>query len=43
MLPQDLKHGEVNKELGAEAEYTAAVDGFIARHEAAGGAPARAP
>jgi arylformamidase len=30
VLPQALKHGEVNKELGAEENYTAAVDRFIA-------------
>jgi len=41
VLPEALKHGEVNKELGAEENYTAAVDRFIAAH-GAGGAPARA-
>jgi hypothetical protein len=42
VLPQALKHGEVNKELGALPDYTAAVDGFIAAHALAGGSPARA-
>jgi len=42
VLPQALKHGEVNKELGAMPDYTAAVDRFIATHSAAGGSPARA-
>jgi acetyl esterase/lipase len=32
VLPQALKHGEVNKELGAEENYTAEVDRFIAAH-----------
>ena len=32
VLPQALKHGELNKELGAEENYTAAVDRFIATH-----------
>jgi acetyl esterase/lipase len=41
VLPQELKHGEVNKELGAEENYTAAVDRFIAAHSG-GGSPARA-
>jgi len=41
VLPQALKHAEVNRELGAEENYTAAVDRFIAAH-GAGGAPARA-
>jgi len=40
VLPQALKHSEVNKELGAEESYTAAVDRFIAAHSTAG-APAR--
>ena len=30
VLPQDLDHGEVNKQLGAEENYTAAVDRFLA-------------
>ena len=34
VLPQDLDHGEVNKELGAEENYTRAVDQFLARHGA---------
>ena len=38
---QALKHGEVNKELGEEENYTAAVDRFIAEHNGGGG-PARA-
>ena len=42
VLPMELEHGEVNKELGAMPDYTAAVDRFIAQHEAAGGGPARA-
>ena len=41
VLPQALKHGEVNKELGEEENYTAAVDRFIAEHNGGGG-PARA-
>lgn len=41
VLPQALKHAQVNRELGAEENYTAAVDRFIAAH-GAGGAPARA-
>jgi acetyl esterase/lipase len=41
VLPQALKHGEVNKELGAEENYTAEVDRFIAAHSG-GGAVARA-
>jgi acetyl esterase/lipase len=41
VLPQSLKHGEVNRELGAEENYTAAVDRFIATHDGQG-APARA-
>jgi acetyl esterase/lipase len=41
VLPQALKHGEVNKELGAEENYTAEVDRFIAAH-GSGGAVARA-
>ena len=39
VLPQALKHGEVNKELGAHPDYTAAVDRFIATQAPAGGAP----
>jgi len=42
VLPMDLDHGDVNKELGAEPDYTAAVDRFIAAHSPAGGGPARA-
>jgi len=34
VLPQDLDHGEVNKELGVEENYTRAVDQFLARHGA---------
>jgi hypothetical protein len=34
VLPQPLKHAEVNRELGAEENYTAAVDRFIASHSA---------
>jgi acetyl esterase/lipase len=34
VLPEQLNHGEVNKELGAEENYTAAVDRFIRSHEA---------
>jgi acetyl esterase/lipase len=41
VLPQDLDHGDINKELGAEQNYTAAVDRFIAAH-AGGGNPALA-
>jgi arylformamidase len=41
VLPQALKHAEVNRELGAEENYTAAVDRFITAHSA-GGAPAHA-
>jgi acetyl esterase/lipase len=41
VLPQELSHDEVNKELGAEENYTAAVDRFMAAH-ARGGSPARA-
>jgi acetyl esterase/lipase len=41
VLPLDLDHGEVNKELGAEQNYTAAVDRFIAAH-AGRGAPTTA-
>jgi acetyl esterase/lipase len=41
VLPEPLKHTEVNRELGAEENYTAAVDRFIAAH-GSGGAPARA-
>ena len=37
VLPQPLNHGEVNKELGAEENYTAEVDRFIAAHSAGGG------
>jgi hypothetical protein len=37
VLPQDLDHGEINKELGAEQNYTAAVDRFIAAPGAGGG------
>ena len=29
VLPQDLKHGDINKELGRPGEYTAAVEGFM--------------
>ena len=38
VLPQELKHGQVNRELGAEENYTAAVDQFIAAHSCTGGA-----
>ena len=41
VLPQSLRHDAVNRELGAEENYTAAVDRFIAEHEGAG-EPARA-
>jgi acetyl esterase/lipase len=41
VLPQALNHGEVNKELGEEENYTAEVDRFISAHTGAGG-PARA-
>jgi len=41
VLPQPLNHAEVNRELGAEENYTAAVDRFIAAH-AGGGGPSRA-
>jgi acetyl esterase/lipase len=34
VLPQDLDHGEINKELGAKENYTRAVDSFIASHGA---------
>jgi len=34
VLPQDLDHGEINKELGAKENYTRAVDEFLARHGA---------
>jgi acetyl esterase/lipase len=37
VLPQELEHGEVNKELGAEANYTAAVDRFLSAQGAGGG------
>jgi acetyl esterase/lipase len=36
VLPQDLDHGGINKELGAEENYTAAVDRFLAAHAAEG-------
>ena len=42
VLPQALKHGEVNKLLGAHPDYTTAVDRFIAAQGHAGGSPARA-
>jgi acetyl esterase/lipase len=42
VLPMDLDHGEVNKELGTQPDYTAAVDRFITSHAHAGGGPARA-
>jgi acetyl esterase/lipase len=41
VLPQELDHGEVNSELGAEENYTAEVDRFMSAH-AGRGAPARA-
>ena len=34
VLPQDLDHGEINKELGAEENYTGAVERFLAAHGA---------
>jgi acetyl esterase/lipase len=37
VLPQDLDHGEINKELGAERNYTAAVDRFLSAQGAGGG------
>lgn len=30
VLPQDLRHGEINKKLGEPGDYTAAVDAFLA-------------
>ncbi len=30
MLPEDLSHGEINKELGKASAYTRGVDGFLA-------------
>ncbi|MGV8923279.1 MAG: hypothetical protein ACOH1L_08030 [Thermomonas sp.] len=29
VLPEDLSHGEINKELGKASAYTRAVDGFV--------------
>jgi acetyl esterase/lipase len=37
VLPQALEHGEINKELGAQPDYTASVDRFIAAHRPGGG------
>jgi acetyl esterase/lipase len=34
VLPQDLNHGEINKELGEKENYTAAVDRFLLAHGA---------
>ena len=31
VLPQDLSHGEVNRELGLPSDYTNAVDAFVGR------------
>jgi acetyl esterase/lipase len=42
VLPVELDHGGVNKALGAEPGYTAAVDRFIEAHAPAGGSPAHA-
>jgi acetyl esterase/lipase len=41
VLPEDLDHAGINRELGAEENYTAAVDRFIAEH-GGGGGPANA-
>lgn len=32
VLPEDLSHGEVNRELGLPSDYTKAVDAFVRRH-----------
>ena len=32
VLPQDLSHAEVNRELGLPSDYTKAVDAFVRRH-----------
>ena len=32
VLPQDLSHAEVNRELGLPSDYTKAVDAFMRRH-----------
>ena len=37
VLPLDLDHGQINKKLGVQPDYTAAVDRFIAEHAGAGG------
>lgn len=29
LLPEDLSHGEINKELGKVSAYAGAVDGFV--------------
>ena len=32
VLPEDLSHGEVNRDLGLPSDYTQAVDAFMRRH-----------